>query len=158
MRRLLSVIFVFAVATLFAAQVDKNGARTGVWTHDFKAARKLSAQKNLPVLVNFTGSDWCGWCKLMDSKVFGDKAWEDWAKDRIVLAYVDFPRNESLVPKKFRKENAKLQNFYSVRGYPTYVLLAPDGKELGRLGARRDAEPGWFIGEIEKLLPKGSEE
>ena len=136
-----------------AAPIAKKGAEVGVWTQDFDAAKKLAVEKKLPLFVNFTGSDWCGWCKLMDRKVFSTDDWSKWAKDKLVLAFIDFPQNPKLVPKEFVQRNKDLQRKYGVRGYPTYVILYTDGEtEWGRLGASRDANPKDFIAQVEKVL------
>ena len=136
-----------------ADSIAKKGAEVGVWTQDFDAAKKLAAEKKLPLFVNFTGSDWCGWCKLMDRQVFSTAAWKDWAKDKLVLAYINFPRNAKLVPKEYVQRNNDLQRKFHVRGYPTYIILYTDGETVwGQLGASRDANPEDFIAKVEKIL------
>ena len=140
-------------SSAFAAKPDINGARLGVWTQDYDAAVALAKTNNLPLMLNFTGSDWCGWCKLMDRQVFSTKEWEEWAKDNIVLAFIDFPQKKSLVPEKYVARNRDLSKKYGVRGYPTYVVVDPEsGKTIGTLGASRDAAPEKFIAELESLL------
>ncbi len=140
-------------SSAFAAKPDINGARVGVWTQDYDAAVALAKTNNLPLMLNFTGSDWCGWCKLMDRQVFSTKEWEKWAKENIVLAFIDFPNDKSLVPKKYVDRNKKLSSQYHVRGYPTYIVVDPGtGESIGQLGASRDAAPKKFIAELENLL------
>ncbi len=140
-------------SSAFAAKPDTKGASIGVWTQDYDAAVALAKTNNLPLMLNFTGSDWCGWCKLMDRQVFSTEEWEKWAKENIVLAFIDFPKKKSLVPKKFVERNNDLAKKYGVRGYPTYVVVDPEsGKTIGTLGASRDAAPKKFIAELESLL------
>ncbi len=140
-----------------AAGPGVSGVNPGEWTQDYDAALSYGREKNLPVLLNFTGSDWCYWCKLMDSKVFSRKEWKDYARDNLVLVFIDFPKDAGLVPEKFKDRNMKLAEKYGVRGYPTYVLLKADGKtEIGRLGASKDASPAWFIGETKKVIAKNA--
>ena len=130
-------------------KVTTSGAEIGVWTQDYDAVLKLAKEKNLPIFINFTGSDWCGWCKLMDSKVFSTDEWKSYAAKNLVLAWIDFPRNKDLVPEDFKKRNSKLSEKFGVRGYPTYILLAPDGEtQIGQFGASRDATPKDFIKEV----------
>ena len=150
----LPIVCAALVATsAFAAKPDTDGARVGVWTQDYDAAVALAKTNNLPLMLNFTGSDWCGWCKLMDRQVFSTKEWEAWAKENIVLAFIDFPQKKSLVPEKYVDRNKDLSKKYGVRGYPTYVVVDPEnGKSIGRLGASRDAAPKKFIAELENLL------
>lgn len=139
-------------AAFAAEKPATEGAELGKWTMDAPAAQALAKEKGKPLFVNFTGSDWCGWCKLMDGKVFSQKAWQDYAAGELVLLWVDFPKDKGLVPEKFVKQNDELAEKYGVSGYPTYVVLGPDGRELGRLGADREATPEKFIGQLKDVL------
>ena len=133
-------------SSTFAAKPDTDGARIGVWTQDYDAAVALAKTNNLPLMLNFTGSDWCGWCKLMDRQVFSKKEWEKWAKENLVLAFIDFPNDKSLVPKKYVARNGRLSDKYGVEGYPTFVVVDPEsGESIGTLGASREATPEKFI-------------
>ncbi len=136
-----------------ADRPDTEGARVGVWTQDYEAAVALAGTNGLPLMLNFTGSDWCGWCKLMDRQVFSTDAWKKWAGKNIVLAFIDFPQNKSLVPDKYVARNRRLAGQYGVKGYPTYVVVeAKDGKAIGTLGASREATPEGFIADLENML------
>lgn len=130
-----------------------KGAAMGKWTQDYDAALKLAKEKNLPIMLDFTGSDWCPWCQLMDRRVLDTDQWLAYAKNHVVLVKLDFPRNQDLVPEDFRQRNQDLSDQFGIEGYPTYVILASDGKtELGRLGAGRDKTPESFIGEMKDLF------
>jgi thioredoxin-related protein len=103
--------------------------------------------------MNFTGSDWCGWCKLMDKNVFATEAWKTYATQNVVTVYIDFPRDKKLVPEQFVDRNKELSKKFSVRGYPTYILLASDGeKQIGQLGASKTATPEGFIQDLQKQV------
>ena len=133
------------------ASFTRGGVTAGVWTQDFDAAKALAKEKNLPLFLNFTGSDWCGWCQLMDRQVFSTSEWKQYAKNKLVLVTVDFPKDKSLVPEKYVSRNQTLKKTYGVGGYPAYVMLSPDGeKTLGRFGASQDATPQKFIRGIRK--------
>lgn len=158
-KRLLGVAALATIAvTLFAAKPEQpaiTGAEPGKWTMDIDAAKALAKEKELPLLLNFTGSDWCGWCKLMDRNVFSQKEWQSYAAKNVVLVWIDFPRNKSLVPKNLVSRNQELQSSFGVRGYPTYIVLGSDGSSrLGRLGASQTATPASFIADLEKLTKK----
>ena len=130
-----------------------EGAEPGKWTQDFDAAVKLAKEKHLPLFVNFTGSDWCGWCKLMDRKVFAEKDWEAYAKENLLLVTIDFPSNKSLVPEKYMERNQKLKRKFGVGGYPAYIVLDEDGEtKVGQLGASKDASPKSFIQQVKGVL------
>ncbi|MDF7824400.1 thioredoxin family protein [Pontiellaceae bacterium B12227] len=137
---------------LSKADFDIDGAKVGRWTMDMEAAKKLAAEKQLPILLNFTGSDWCGWCKLMEKNVFTQPDWKAYAKDSIIMVLIDFPRNKTAVPEKYTKRNDQLKKQYGINGYPTFVLLNSDSSsELGRLKAGRNKTPASFIEEVKAL-------
>lgn len=138
--------------TSFAADKMTSGAELGTWTMDAAAAFDLAKEQGKPVFINFTGSDWCGWCKLMDRAVFSKEAWQAYAKENLVLLWVDFPQDKSLVPEAIAPQNEALSKQYGIQGFPTYVVLGPDGTELGRLGADRTATPEKFIEELKQVL------
>ena len=143
---------VLAAAVPGRAAETTKGAEVGVWTQDFDAAKLLAKEKKLPLLLDFTGSDWCGWCKLMQSKVFVTEAFKAYAKTALVLVTIDFPRDQSKVPAEYRARNRQLQQQYGVRGYPTYVVLSSEGQQIGRLGADREATPEKFIGQVKDVI------
>jgi len=140
-----------------ASDVMKEGAELGSWTMDYKAALALAKEKDLPTMLNFTGSDWCGWCIRMDRGVFAKKEWSRWATENLLMVTLDFPKGKNVVPEKYQNRNRQLQRQYKVRGYPTYVIVDVDGKtELGRLGAGRGKTPESFIKEAEAVVIKSS--
>ena len=148
-------------AALFAATVLSvpavagesvlRGAEPGVWTQDYAAATNAAKTSGKPVMLNFTGSDWCYWCKLMDGQVFSKQEWKDWAAGKVYLVTLDFPSDDDLVPEEYRARNRALQSEYGIEGYPTYVVLDAEGKRLGELGASRNAKPAKFIADLAKL-------
>ena len=146
-------VLIFLASTLQANQVAKEGAKVGEWTMDYDAALKLAGEKQLPVLLNFTGSDWCGWCKLMDRSVFSQTQWQEFARREMVLVTLDFPRNPNIVPAKYVGRNENLRVAYGVEGFPTYMVVDSDGKTvLGKLGAAQEITPAMFIDQLKDLL------
>ncbi len=145
-----------ALLTCAVIAADKpalEGAVPGQWTMDLDAAKKVAAEKKLPLLLNFTGSDWCGWCKHMDKEVFSKDAWSAYATGNLMLAWIDFPQDKTLVPEKFIARNRALSEAYGIEGYPAYVVLDDDGQtKLGQLGADQEISPEKFIGAVKKLL------
>jgi thioredoxin-related protein len=143
----------FALSAQAGDKVQIDGAKAGHWTMDFDAAVKLAADKKLPMMLNFTGSDWCGWCKLMDKGVFAEEEWQKFAADNVVLVTIDFPKDKTIVPEKYVSRNNELKDQFGVRGYPTYVVLDSDGKtKLGQLGAGKDKTPANFIEEFKAVV------
>ncbi len=153
LRSLVLVVFLVINHGVFASDVRIDGAEVGEWTMDYDAALELAAEKDLPILLNFTGSDWCIWCKRMDAQVFAQDAWKGYASENVVLVTLDFPRNKSIVPEVLQKRNDQLKQQYGIQGYPTYVVLESDGKtRLGQLGAGTDKTAESFIQEFEGLM------
>jgi len=136
-----------------ANEVQTAGASVGHWTMDLEAAKQLAKEKGLPLMLNFTGSDWCGWCKLMDKNVFAQASWKEYAAENALLVTLDFPKNKSIVPENYVDRNKALKEQFGVRGYPTYVILDSDGAtKIGQLGAGRDKTPQSFIAEFKGVV------
>ena len=130
------------------------GAEPGEWTHDWDAATAAAKADGKPVFVNFTGSDWCGWCKLLKRQVFTQPEWGAWASNHVYLVHLDFPNDKALVPERCRERNRELARRYKVGGYPTCYLLDPATLEpMGRFGASRDASAADFVEKVSAAMP-----
>ncbi len=101
------------------------------WTTDYKAALATAKTQKKLVLLDFTGSDWCGYCKLLDKEVFTQKSFQDFADKNYVLVTVDFPQEKQL-PDDVKTQNDALGKQFGIDGYPTLIVLDANGKELGR--------------------------
>jgi protein disulfide-isomerase len=99
------------------------------WLTNFKEAKKEAAAKNLPILVEFSGSDWCKYCVRMENEVFSKKAFKDYVKDNFVLLFIDFPMKTKLAP-ELKKQNDNLASIYGVRVFPTVLILDKEGQVL----------------------------
>ena len=120
------------------------------WTDNQpQALTKAKAEKKL-VLMDFTGSDWCGWCMKMDKEVFDTPEFQQFAKDNVVLVEVDFPKKQYL-PAATVAQNDMLQKKYGVEGYPTLVVLDGDGKLLKTFGGYQQGGAAAFIEQLKKL-------
>lgn len=135
-----------------ASPVRTHGAELGEWTQDIDAARELAKKENKYLFINFTGSDWCGWCQLMDEHVFTQPGWKEFAAKRLALAFIDSPRDPSLVPEEYRSRNRKLRKQYGVRGYPTFIICGPDGHLAGELGAIKSGTEYNFVTNVTAVL------
>lgn len=121
-----------------------------VWLGDFAAATEAAVQSGRPLLVNFTGSDWCVWCHRLRDEVFRTSTFAKYADASLVLVELDFPRKKVLPP-EMTKQNTALAEKYGVTGYPTVLLLTPDGKELARLGYMQGG-PKTFVRELQRKI------
>jgi protein disulfide-isomerase len=122
------------------------------WLTDFQKAQAEAKSSHKLLLLNFTGSDWCGWCMRLQAEVFSKPEFAEYAKQNLVLLEVDFPRAKAL-SSEVRKQNAALAEKYGVEGFPTIVVLNGDGNPVGLLGYMRGG-PSVFIDQLKKL-PKG---
>jgi len=152
MIKLFLAAFLLTVSAFANDNVDIDGHTPGRFTMDLEAAKKYAAEKDIPLLLNFTGSDWCGWCKLMEKNVFSKPEWLAYAKDNVAMVWLDFPKNKSLVPEKYVARNGKLSGKYGVRGYPTYLIIdAKTDAVIGKLGAGKEKTPASFQAEVDNL-------
>ncbi len=94
------------------------------WYTNYDEAVKAAKASSKPLLLLFTGSDWCTWCKKLDKEVFASPEFANAAADKFIFVMVDFPVNKSL-PDNITKQNKELQKKYGIAGYPTVVLLDP---------------------------------
>jgi protein disulfide-isomerase len=118
------------------------------WGTDLpKALAQAKAEKKM-VLMDFTGSDWCGWCKKFDKEALSTDKFADYAKSHLELVVVDFPRHTP-ISDDLKAANKALGAKYGVDGYPTFVVLNADGKEIGRQVGYAEGGPEAFIAELE---------
>lgn len=119
------------------------------WLTDaVKAQAQAKAEKKL-VMLDFTGSDWCGWCIRLQKEVFSKPEFAEYAKKNLVLVEVDFPSKKKLSAEQ-KKANDALSAKYGIRGYPTLIILDVAGQKVGQLGYMAGG-PKPFIAELEKL-------
>src|SRR6056297_1133897 len=81
------------------------------WGTDWEAAKAESKKTGKPILINITGSDWCGWCIRLEKKVFTTDTFKTFAKENLVLMEADFPRKKEL-PAALKEQNEKLKDKY----------------------------------------------
>jgi protein disulfide-isomerase len=122
------------------------------WDDDYEKAVAQAKTEKKMVLMDFTGSDWCGWCMKLDKEVFSKKEFKDYAKENLVLLEVDFPQSKNQT-KKLKAQNEKLQAEHGIKGYPTIIVLNSEGKKVGQLGYM-EGGPAAFIAEVDKLKGK----
>ena len=122
------------------------------WSEDLeKATAQAKAEKKL-MLIDFTGSDWCGWCIKLDKEVFSKPEFEEYAKKNLVLLEADYPQSKEQT-KELKAQNEKLQKQYKIEGYPTVIVLNSEGKKVGEL-PYMEGGPKAFIAALEKLKGK----
>ena len=110
-------------------------------------ALNQARSENKMVLLDFTGSDWCGWCKKFDKDVLSTDKFTGYAKSKLVLVTVDFP-SHTKQDAALKQANQEIKKRFGVNGFPTFVLLNNAGKELGRQVGYLRGGPDAFIAEL----------
>jgi protein disulfide-isomerase len=157
MHRFAKFAAVFAVLALslsvaFAAKKDAASGEVK-WTDNLKEAIAASKKTGKPILADFTGSDWCGWCIKLDKEVFSTPEFAKWANENVVLLVVDFPRSKPQ-SEEIKKQNQELQKQFGIRGYPTIVFMNAKGEELGRSGYQKGGPEKWTQN-VQSIVDKG---
>lgn len=121
-----------AAATLMLCLVGTASADTKTgWSDDYAKSLAKAKEANKLMLLDFTGSDWCGWCVKLDEEVFSKGAFRAFARDNLVLVELDFPHSKSQ-SKSVKEQNAALKQKFGIRGYPTLILVDGEGNEVAR--------------------------
>jgi thioredoxin-related protein len=118
------------------------------WLTDADKAQAQAKTEKKLVMLDFTGSDWCGWCIKLHKEVFSQPEFVEYASKNIVAVEVDFPSKKKLSAEQ-QKANDALSKKYAIRGYPTLIILDGDGKKVGEMGYVKGGAKA-FIAEFEK--------
>ena len=108
-------------------------AADSLWQTDFAAAKAKAEKEHKLLLLDFTGSDWCGWCKKLKKEVFSQKLFQEQAPKDFILVELDFPQKTKL-DDKLTAQNRGLAKKFAITGYPSIVLADAKGVELARTG------------------------
>lgn len=120
------------------------------WFTDFKQARSLAKSENKFMLLNFSGSDWCGWCMKLDQEVFKTDEFKRYADKRLVCVLLDFPQNINQ-SESLKRQNKELAEKYDIEGYPTLIILNPEGEWIGTTGYK-EGGPAPYIQELSSII------
>jgi len=143
----------FAVAASFLFHAPAGSAAASGWLDDYHKAQDEAKSSHKLLLLNFTGSDWCGWCIRLDQDVFSQSDFKDYANKNLVLLELDFPRPGGSrwqgQAAELKKQNLGLARQYDVHGFPTLIVLDGNGQKLWQFeGYLPGAE---LIAQLEKL-------
>lgn len=111
-------------------------AQDDLWYEDFSAAQIDAKENGKFILLNFSGSDWCIWCKKLSSEVFTQKKFIQYAENNLVLALADFPRGKKQTD-ALKSQNESLLKKYQIQGFPTVIILDAEGNLVQKTGYRR---------------------
>jgi thioredoxin-related protein len=106
------------------------------WLASLDKGKEIAKKKNKDIIIDFTGSDWCGWCIKLHEEVFSTDQWKEEAPKKYVMVALDFPRDKKLSEKE-KEANDKLMKLFGVEGFPTIFLVDSDGKPYARTGYQK---------------------
>lgn len=125
----------------------------GEWMTDYQKALELSKKTGKPILADFTGSDWCGWCIKLKKEVFNQPEFDAWAKKNVILLELDYP-SQKPQSATVKKQNEGLATKYKIEGYPTILFLGSKGQVLGQYGYDSGGPKKWTTNAAKMLKGK----
>ena len=147
----ISTLFILFIFLFTACNNGQSASADGLnWEDNLETAIQQAKKENKAVLVNFTGSDWCIWCKRLSSEVFQQKEFEKYADESLVLVKLDFPRNieQSAETQNY---NRNLAQKYGIQGFPTVLIFNSQGKLVAQTGYQPGG-PEKYIEHIKSYL------
>ena len=146
---LLALLLAFALLSPACGRADSG------WITDLKKAQQEAKADHRLVFLNFTGSDWCGYCIQLDRAILSKPEFKDYANKNLVLVELDYPRRGG--PKwnaqsvELKKQNMELAEKYDVQGFPTLLLLDGDGKTVWKYEGYFSGGVAAFLAELNRV-------
>ena len=112
---------------------------SNIWITDYEQAIDLSKKKNVPILISFSGSDWCRPCMLLSKTIFETNRFHSFAKDSLVLLNIDFPRRKKNTPSKDEmiKRETLAEKYNKNGSFPLVIIINQEGSVLGETGYKK---------------------
>ncbi len=139
--------------TITALILSSTFAIANGWMTDWEAAKAKAKAENKPILINFTGTDWCGWCIRIEKEVFSKKEFQEYAAKNLILMEVDFPKKKEQ-DAKLKAQNKVLDKEFKIEGYPTIFLLDSEGKKISEDIGYREGGPDAYAKYLQTLIDK----
>jgi protein disulfide-isomerase len=132
-------------------QTVKSQSNDLVWYNDLNKAVPISIKNDKPLLLFFTGSDWCGWCMRLKKEVFNYPEFKEWTDSNVVMVELDFPRRKK-IDSIILNQNRELARIFGVSGYPTVWLVKPQILESSKVNFLKLGKLGYVAGGPEKWI------
>jgi len=148
MKKYAQILFlVLAISTLGFTNANAE--------NNLQDALKKAKVENKTVLINFSGSDWCRSCILLEKTILNSSEFQEFATKNLVILNADFPRlKKNKLPKEQVEINEKLAAQYNPKGqFPTVILMDSNGKVLGRTGYKK-LGPSEYVQHIQFFINK----
>jgi protein disulfide-isomerase len=151
----MKTLFIILFTLLFTKELRAQHTEL-IWYTDLDEATEISSKSNKPLMLFFTGSDWCYWCKKLEAEVFVTEDFKIWSQENVVLVLIDFPRDKKNQSISLQNQNKRLSKEYQIESLPTiwfvkvvnaygsHVSECPSPKlwEFSRLGQSAYIEGG----------------
>lgn len=134
----------FYLIALFFIGAISSQAQELKWYTDVREAITVSNTAHKPMLMFFTGSDWCGWCIRLQNEVLNTAEFKKWAADNVVLVELDYPRRTPQTP-ELKNQNNELQQAFGIQGFPTIYFTSAEEKE-GKVNFKGLGQTGYVAG------------
>jgi len=154
MKKLILLLFTIVSFTSFSQQIENNWLNTE--NPEMNKAIEISQKTNKPIMLFFTGSDWCGWCKKLVREVYKTPEFNKWAKKNVVLVEIDFPKRTKL-SKELTSQNNSLKNLFKPRGYPTVYFAKPVKGTDGNIQFKTLGQTGYVAGGPTKWIASANQ-
>ena len=124
------------------------------WETDLEKAKQSAKSEHKLIILNFSGSDWCGPCIRMHKDIFEGSAFVEYSKDNLVLVNADFPRlKKNALTKEQQRKNDQLADQYNKEGiFPLTLLLDENGKVLQRWEGLPHSTSAEFTNQVKSVV------
>ncbi|AOW08385.1 thioredoxin family protein [Flavobacterium gilvum] len=133
------------LVAFFLIGVSVSQAQELKWYTDVKEAVKVSNKEKKPLMLFFTGSDWCGWCIRLQNEVLKTPEFGKWANDNVVLVELDYPRRVEQ-SEELKKQNNELQHAFGIQGFPTVFFAKGTISKEGKVNFEGLGNTGYVAG------------
>lgn len=131
-------------------QITSPDSKNDLWLRNYEQAKDLAKKQDKFLLLDFTGSDWCGWCIKLKQEVFLSTEFQNYAASHFILVEVDFPRTKQQSEAE-KSQNEALMKKFNVQGFPTIIVLDSDGVAIGKTGYAPGG-PSEFIKALDGII------
>jgi protein disulfide-isomerase len=147
-----AIYFVIAILGCVSGSLSANLAPGAVsWLTNYEDAVDKAKSGSKPIIMFFTGSDWCSWCTKLEREVFDTQEFAQQVGDKFVFLKLDFPLYKQVPPQQ-SAQNKQLQNKYNIRSFPTLVILDSTGQQLIGTAGYRAGGPLQYADHLKKMV------
>jgi len=130
---------------LFFIGINVSQAQELKWYTNVKEAITVSNKEKKPMLLFFTGSDWCGWCIRLQNEVLKTPEFSKWAKESVILVELDYPRRTAQSD-ELKQQNNELQQVFGIQGFPTVYFANAKVNKEGKVNFEGLGSTGYVAG------------